>query len=157
MGTTTWTLVLILAAAVAMLLARTQHLEHLVGDPLWKEPSTQAVPPAVQVPAQLEANLTDVAARLQQLKERAVAPLAEAVSLLLACVQHVERLVEDPPEKEPSTQATPAGPLAPTRLDVDLADLAARLRQLEENAASPPAAASRLPTPRPHAAILPGH
>merc|ERR1711917_3924 len=134
MGTTTWTLVLILAAAVAMLLARTQHLEHLVGDPLWKEPSTQAVPPALQAPAQLEANLTDVAARLQRLKEHAVAPLAEAVSLLLARVQHVERLVENPPEKEPSTQATPAGPPAPTQLDVDLADLAARLRR----AHSPP-------------------
>merc|ERR1711923_375660 len=125
--TTTWALVLILAAAVAMLLARAQHLEHLVGDPLWKEPSTQAVPPAVQAPAQLEANLTDVAACLQRLKEHAVAPLAEAVSLLLTRVQHVERLVESPPEGEPSAPATPTGPPASTQPSVDLADLAARL------------------------------
>merc|ERR1711917_68649 len=121
MGTTTWTLVLILAAAVAMLLARAQHLEHLVGDPLWKEPSAQAVPPELQAPAQLEANLTDVAARLQRLKEHAVAPLAEALSLLLARVQHVERLVENPPEKEPSPQAAPAGPPAPTQMEADFA------------------------------------
>ncbi|MEC7000636.1 MAG: hypothetical protein VXX04_02220, partial [Actinomycetota bacterium] len=143
-ATTTWTLVLILAAAVAMLLTRAQHLEHLVGDPLWKEPSTQAAPLALQAPAQLEADLADVAARLQRLKEHAVSPLAEAVAMLLTRVQHVERLVEDPPEKGPSTQATPAGPQASTQLDVDLANLAARLRQLE-NAASPPAVASLPP------------
>merc|ERR1712131_554808 len=40
---TTWTLVLILAAVVTMLLTRVQHLEHLVEDPLGKEPSTQAM------------------------------------------------------------------------------------------------------------------
>merc|ERR1711917_78414 len=147
-ATTTWTLILLLGALVATLLVRTQHLEHLVGDPLRKEPPTQAVPLAVQAPARLEANLTDVAARLHRLKEHAVAPLAEAVSLLLTRVQHVERLVESPREGEPSAPATPTGPPASAQPGVDLADLAARLQQLEEKAASPTTMTTHPPAPR---------
>ena len=95
-ATTTWTLILLLGAVVATLLIRTQHLEHLVGDPLRKEPPAPTVPLAVQAPARLEANLTDVAARLHRLKEHAVAPLAEAVSLLATRVLHMESLVGGP-------------------------------------------------------------
>ena len=111
-----------------MLLARVQHLEHLVEDPLWKGPSTKAASPALQASAQLETNLADVAARLQRLKEHAVSPLAEAVAMLLTRVQHVERLVEDPLEKGPSTQATSPAPQASAQLETDLTDVAARLR-----------------------------
>merc|ERR1711951_289663 len=136
-ATTTWTLILLLGAVVATLLIRTQHLEHLVGDPLRKEPPAPTVPLAVQAPARLEANLTDVTARLHRLKEHAVAPLAEAVSLLLTRVQHVESLVEAPREGESSAPATPTGPPAPAQPGVDLANLAARLQQLEEKAAAP--------------------
>ena len=139
-ATATWTLALVLAAAVTILLARNQYLEYLMGDPLRKEPSAHAVPPTLHAPAQLEADLTDVAARLQRLKEHAVAPLAEAMSLLLARVQNMERLVENPPEKEPSA---PAGPPAPTQMEADFAALTARLQRLEENVASLPAAADR--------------
>ena len=141
-ATATWILALVLAAAVTILLARNQYLEYLMGDPLRKEPSALAAPPTPHAPAQLEADLTAVAARLQRLKEHAVAPLAEAMSLLVARVQNMERLVENPPEKEPSA---PAGPPAPTQME---ADFAARLQRLEENAASLPAAADR-PQPSP--------
>merc|ERR1712155_262533 len=136
-ATTTWTLILLLGTVVATLLIRTQHLEHLVGDPLRKEPPARAVPLAVQAPARLEANLADVAARLHRLKEHAVAPLAEAVSLLATRVLHVESLVGGPQEEKPSAPTTPAGPLTPAQPGVDLADLAARLQQLEEKAAVP--------------------
>merc|ERR1712035_44003 len=73
-ATTTWTLILLLGAVVATLLIRTQHLEHLVGDPPRKEPPAPTVPLAVQAPARLEANLTDLAARLHRLKEKAATP-----------------------------------------------------------------------------------
>ena len=61
---TTWTLILALAAAVAMLLARVQHLEYLVEDPLRKGPPVPSTPPAPHAPAQLETNLADVASCL---------------------------------------------------------------------------------------------
>merc|ERR1712155_37178 len=134
-----------MGAVIATLLIRTQHLEHLVGDPLQREPPAPTVPLAVQAPARLEANLTDVAARLHRLKEHAVAPLAEAVSLLLTRVQHVESLLEGPREGEPSAPATPTGPPASAQPGVDLADLAARLQQLEEKAAAPTTVPSQPP------------
>ena len=71
---TTWTLILVLAAAVAMLLARVQHLEHLMEDPLHKGKPAPSTLPAPHVPAQLETDLADVASRLRRLEENAELP-----------------------------------------------------------------------------------
>merc|ERR1712026_596632 len=65
--------------------------------------------------------------------------------MLLTRVQHVERLVESPQEGEPSAPATPTGPPASAQPGVDLADLAARLQQLEEKAAAPTTVTSQPP------------
>ena len=66
---TTWALILLVAAVVATLLARVQHLENLMEDqPIKSKPTTSALP-ATNLPTAPEADFADIVSRLQRLEE----------------------------------------------------------------------------------------